>query len=222
MVHKWVDWLHHPCRMRGPQRFSAGDQIRSGPQVGGLATSALPSRASLALQSKGKNEQWPTSGQIGYITLAMWMVPNASERGTKSTMAHKWADWLHHPCRAGGPERFMRHRAAIHKLAFTVDGGPKATHFLHFSSMDSVCSDGHRLLHDMACHPTKERLAHSMLVVLREFESRQHKHVVVMGKLQCCMSQSSEEATPRQRVQRRLDVGELMRELQCRPQLHTI
>ena len=27
---------------------------------------------------------------------------NAAERGTKSEVAHKWADWLHDPCRLGG------------------------------------------------------------------------------------------------------------------------
>ena len=36
------------------------------------------------LQSGGQNRQWPTNGQIGYITLAVWGVPNAAERGTKS------------------------------------------------------------------------------------------------------------------------------------------
>ena len=54
----------------------------------------------------GQNQKWPTSGRIGYITPAVWGVPNALERGTKSEVAHKWADWLHHPCRMGGPQRF--------------------------------------------------------------------------------------------------------------------
>ena len=31
VVHKWADWLHHPCHMGGPHRFRAGDTIRSGP-----------------------------------------------------------------------------------------------------------------------------------------------------------------------------------------------
>ena len=33
-------------------------------------------------------------------------LPNASERGTKSEVAHKWAGWLHNACRLGGPQRF--------------------------------------------------------------------------------------------------------------------
>ena len=30
----------------------------------------------------------------------------ASNPGTKSKMAHKWAGWLQHPYRLGGPNRF--------------------------------------------------------------------------------------------------------------------
>ena len=33
-------------------------------------------------------------------------VPNASQRGTGSEVAHKWAEWLHNPCHLGGPQRF--------------------------------------------------------------------------------------------------------------------
>ena len=38
MAHKWADRLHNPYRVRGPQRFTVGDKIRSGPQLGKLAT----------------------------------------------------------------------------------------------------------------------------------------------------------------------------------------
>ena len=33
-------------------------------------------------------------------------VPTASERGAESEVAHKWARWLHNPCRLRGPNRF--------------------------------------------------------------------------------------------------------------------
>ena len=33
-------------------------------------------------------------------------MPTASERGAKSKGAHKWARWLHNPCRLGGTHRF--------------------------------------------------------------------------------------------------------------------
>ena len=105
MAHKWARWLHNPCRPGGPYRFRAGGKIRSGPQVGKVATLPLPSRGSPMLQSGGQNQKWPTSGQGGYITPAAWGVPTASERGAVSEGAHKWARWLHNPCRLGAPHR---------------------------------------------------------------------------------------------------------------------
>ena len=50
--------------------------------------------------------QSSTSGQGGYITPAALGVPTASKRGAKSEVAHKWARWLHNPCRLGSPHRF--------------------------------------------------------------------------------------------------------------------
>ena len=41
------------------------------------------------------------NGQGGYVTLAASEIPTASEWGAKSEVAHKWARWLHHPCRLG-------------------------------------------------------------------------------------------------------------------------
>ena len=106
VAHKWAKWLPHPCRLGDPHRFRAGGKIRSGPQVGKMATSALPSRGSPPLQSGGQNQRWPTSGQNGYLTPAVSGIPTASERGAKSEVAHKWAKWLPHPCRLGDPHRF--------------------------------------------------------------------------------------------------------------------
>ena len=39
----------------------------------------------------------------GYIIPAAWGLPTASERGAESEVAHKWAGWLHNPCRLGVP-----------------------------------------------------------------------------------------------------------------------
>ena len=105
-AHKWAKWLPHPCRIGDPHRFRAGGRIRSGPQVGKVATSPLPYRGSPPLQSGGQNQKWPTSGQSGYLTPAVSGIPTASERGAKSEVAHKWAKWLPHPCRIGDPHRF--------------------------------------------------------------------------------------------------------------------
>ena len=77
VAHKWARWLPHPCRIGDPHRFRAGGKIRSGPQVGKVATSPLPCRGSPPLQSGG----------------------------IKSEVAHKWAKWLPHPCRIGDPHR---------------------------------------------------------------------------------------------------------------------
>ena len=158
VAHIWARWLHNPCRRGDPHRFRAGGQnqkwtingqggyitlaasgiphrfraggkIRSGPQVGKVATSPLPPRGSPPLQSGrqnphqggyitpaasgiptassgGQNQKWPINGQGGYITLAASGFPTASQRGAKSEVAHKWASKLHHPCRLGVPDRF--------------------------------------------------------------------------------------------------------------------
>ena len=76
-AHKWARWLHDSCP-GGPHRFRAGGKIRGGRQVGNVAKQPLPPRGS----------------------------PTASERGAKSEVAHKWARWLHNPCRLGGPHSF--------------------------------------------------------------------------------------------------------------------
>ena len=73
--------------------------------MGKLPTSPLPYRGSPPMQSGGQNQKWPTSGQIGYLTPAVSGIPAASERGAKLELAHKWANWLPHPCRIGDPRR---------------------------------------------------------------------------------------------------------------------
>ena len=105
VAHKWAKWLPHPCRIGDPHRCRAGGRIRSGPQVGKVATSPLPYRGAPALQSGGQNQKWPTSGQSGYLTPAVSGIPTAAERGAESEVAHKWAKWLPHPCRIGEPHR---------------------------------------------------------------------------------------------------------------------
>ena len=38
VAHKWAGWLHNPCGMGDSQRFTAGEKIGAGPQVGKVAT----------------------------------------------------------------------------------------------------------------------------------------------------------------------------------------
>ena len=77
----------------------------------------MPRGGSPPLQSGGLKQRWPTSGQGGYVTPAAWRVPTASERGAEAEVVHKWARWLHHPCRLGGPNRF--------RAGGGIGGGPK-------------------------------------------------------------------------------------------------
>ena len=74
--------------------------------MGKVATQPLPPRGSPPLHSGGQDQSWPTSGQGGYLTPAASGVPTALERGAGSEVAHKWARWLHNPCRLGGPQLF--------------------------------------------------------------------------------------------------------------------
>ena len=83
VAHLWAKWLRHPRRFKDPHRFRAGGKIRSGPQVGKVATSSLPSRGSPPLQSGEQNQKWRTSGQSGYVTLAFSGIPTDSELGAK-------------------------------------------------------------------------------------------------------------------------------------------
>ena len=135
MAHLWAKWLRHPCRLGDAHRCRMGGKIRSGPLVGKVGTSLLPSWGSPPLQSRGGGDQkWPTYGQSGYVTPAISGIPTASkrgggdqkwptcgesgfvtptvsgiptavERGAKSEMAHMWAKGLRHPCRLGDPHR---------------------------------------------------------------------------------------------------------------------
>ena len=95
LAHKWAQMLHHPCILGDSQ--TTGDKIRIGPQVGGNATSPLHSRG--FPNKGGQNQNWPTSGRKCYITPAFAGIPK--QRRTKSELAHKWAEMLHHACILG-------------------------------------------------------------------------------------------------------------------------
>ena len=83
-AHLWATSDLAPLPNRGdPHRYTAGGKIRSGPQVGKVATSPLPYRGSPPLQSGGQNQKWPTSGQSGYLTPAVSGIPTASAAGGK-------------------------------------------------------------------------------------------------------------------------------------------
>ena len=77
----------------------------------------MPPRGSPPLHSGLHSKRSPTSGQGGYITPATRGVPTPSQRGAQSQVAHKWARWLHNPCRVG-----VAHRLTA---GGTIRGGPK-------------------------------------------------------------------------------------------------
>ena len=66
--------------------FKDVDKIRNGPNAGWVATSLLPPRGPDHFSARG--------------------VQTASQRGRKSEMAHRWAGWLHNPCRLKVANRF--------------------------------------------------------------------------------------------------------------------
>ena len=68
----------------------------------------MPPGGTPAKQSGGQSQKWPTSGQGGHIAPAAWGISTASERGAESEVAHKWARWLHNPCRLGVPTASKR------------------------------------------------------------------------------------------------------------------
>ena len=139
VAHKWAKWLPHPCRIGDPHRLRAGGRIRSGPQVGKVATSPVPYQGSPPLQSGGQNQKWPTSGQSGYLTPAVSGIPTASERGAESEVAHKWAKWLPHPCRIGDPHRFR----AGGRIRIGPQVGEMATSPLPYRGSPPLQSGGH-------------------------------------------------------------------------------
>ena len=101
-----------------------GHKVKGAPQLGRIATSPLrswgsPNKGATSKvpdkwaellhhpcvlegpQTREQSQRCPTSGQNSYITLASRRSPN---KGTKSKVAHKWAELLHHPYVLGGPQ----------------------------------------------------------------------------------------------------------------------
>ena len=113
--------------------------------MGRVATKPLLPGVSPSLHSGRQNKSWPTKGHGGCITPTAWGAILASRRGTKSryatraprgyitpaacvvpidwegvtksNVAHKWAGWMHHPCRLGGSHRL--------RVGDKIKGGPQ-------------------------------------------------------------------------------------------------
>ena len=48
-----------------------------------------------------------------YITYALRAVPNAAQWGTKSTVVHRWEDWIHLPGHLGGSRMLQSGRTKL-------------------------------------------------------------------------------------------------------------
>ena len=81
----------------------SGGQNQKRPTSGWIGYVTLAVSPPPTSESGGNNHKWPSSGWIGYVTLAISRFSNASELGTKA--AHEWADWLRNPCYLGVPKR---------------------------------------------------------------------------------------------------------------------
>ena len=120
VAHKWARWLHHPCRLGDPHRFKAGG-AKSEVAHKWARWLHHPCRLGYPhrFRAGGQNQKWPINGQGGYITPAASGIPAASKRAAKSEVAHKWARWLHHPCRLGDPHSF---RAGVPNQKWPING----------------------------------------------------------------------------------------------------
>ena len=107
VAHKWARWLYNPCHLGGSLGLQSGGHNHRWPKSGQGGYITPAAWGSPPLQSGGQDQRWPTSGQGGYMTRAAWGVPTASKRGAESQVAHKWARWLHNPCRMGGSPRLQ-------------------------------------------------------------------------------------------------------------------
>ena len=106
VAHLWAKWLCHPCRLGDPHRLRAGGQNQKWPTCGqnGYLTPSI-SGIPTASQRGDKIRSGPLVGKMATSPLPSRGSPPLRSGGTKSQMAHLWAKWLPHPCRLGDPHR---------------------------------------------------------------------------------------------------------------------
>ena len=106
MAHLWAKWLPHPCRLGDPHRIIAGGQNQKWPTCGqnGYLTPAVSGIAT-ASERGDKIRSGPLVGEMATSPLPSRGSPPHQSGGTKSEVAHLWAKWLPHPCRLGDPHR---------------------------------------------------------------------------------------------------------------------
>ena len=118
LAHMWAKWLHHPCRLGGPQRstWPTGTTMRNG-YLAHMWAKWLHHPCRLGVPNvyitPGGSPTLNAGTTMGYLA-HMWATPSwgsPTHAGTtmrNGYLAHMWAKWLHHPCRLGGPQRSTR------------------------------------------------------------------------------------------------------------------
>ena len=107
VAHKWAKWLRHPYRLGDSQHFKAGGQNRKWPTCGqnGYVTAAV-SGIPTASERGDKIRSGPLVGNMATSLLPSRGSPPLQSGATKSEVAHKWAKRLRHHCRLGDSQRF--------------------------------------------------------------------------------------------------------------------
>ena len=109
LAHMWAKWLHHPCRLGGPQRSTRRQQEMATWPTCGQSGYITPAVLGVPNAQHGdNNEKWllgPHVGKVATSPLPSWGSPtlNAGTTMRNGYLAHMWAKWLHHPCRLGVP-----------------------------------------------------------------------------------------------------------------------
>ena len=97
-------WTEGVSTLAGARKYRSGYQVwalKAHTSILHPKSGGTPKRGSQSCQRLTWGHKI-SSGPGGYIARAVWGVPNASEQGIKSEVAHKWAWWLHHPLPSRG------------------------------------------------------------------------------------------------------------------------
>ena len=95
-AHLWARWQRHPCRLGDPHRLRAGGQNQKWPTCGqnGYVTPAV-SGIPTASERGDKIRSGPLVGKVATSPLPSRGSPPLESGGTKSEVAHKWSKMLY-------------------------------------------------------------------------------------------------------------------------------
>ena len=115
MVYMWAQWLHHCCRLRGPQHSTRGQQSQMAMwstcgQSGCMTAAVLGVPNAERVDNNHKRLCGPHAGKEATSPMPPWgsATLSAWTTITNGYVVHMWAKWLHHECRLGGPQQSTR------------------------------------------------------------------------------------------------------------------